>query len=316
MRETNRSASGYPIRELVPEDFHRWLALVQAVEMDQSGAVQTNEERLRRQLKWPRTQRWVIEAPGDSDTLIASGMLFAQIKERSALDLLVHPSWRRQGVGRLMLNHLMEESHKIGADYANYEILDTSSAGIALLKEADFEAFSHAWILRAPAEVEFPAPAWPEGYEARSYAAVNNVDVVVEAMNRGYGDLWGHHENTAGGITAEDAQRSLQMFDPQAVFIAFAPDGSPAGLTRVERVEQLGIAEDLLDGPGIASEHRALQLHTPLTLHALSWLRSKGRNPVRLESWGDSAETIAQYEALGFQLIEHYIAFRKDLRKA
>lgn len=317
MFDKNRSAHHFQVRLLQPEeDIHRWLQLIQAVEMEQTGSAQTTEEQLKRGLQWPKIRRWVVEAPGDPETLVGYGLLFAQIKERSALDILVHPAWRRQGIGSIILEHMLAEARKIYADYANFEILDSNGAAIAFLSQAGFEAFSHAWMLLAPAEADFPPPLWPDGYSARSYTEVNDLAFLAMAMNRGYGDMWGHHENTAGGVSVEDAERFLKSFDPQAIFVIIAPDGSPAGMNRVESASKSGMTEDILDGPGIAPEHRQQKLQTALVLHGLAWLRAKGRYPVRLESWGDSHETIAQYEEIGFHVVEHYLAYRKDLRKA
>lgn len=307
------SADRFIIRPLVEADVPAWLKLVHAVELDSAGKTQTTEEQLRRVLGWARARRWVIEAPGEPETLIGYGFLYAQIKERGYNELMIHPAWRRQGLGRRLSEHLCEAARSAGVDWVNIEIDDRNTGGIAFLEAVGFAHHSYAWVLRAPAEAAFPQPVWPQGYSARSYAEVNDLSLFTRAINRGYGDQWGHSENTAGGVTEDDAQGYLKNFDPNGVFIVFAPDGSPVGACRVE-VGDADAAEDVLDGPGIAPEHRALNLHIPLALHALAYLRSKGRRPVRLESWGDSPETIAQYAALGFTIAERNFAYRKNVR--
>jgi GNAT superfamily N-acetyltransferase len=104
------------IRELQPEqDLDRWLRLVWAVEVKKTGSASRTKDQLRRMLEWPRTKRWVAEAPGDPETLIGQAFLFAQIKERSALDITVHPDWQGRGVGSRLLAFLMQEAQKLGA---------------------------------------------------------------------------------------------------------------------------------------------------------------------------------------------------------
>ena len=62
-------------------------------------------------------------------------------------------------------------------------------------------------------------------------------------------------------------------------------------------------------------EQRASGLHVPLALTAAHWLRGQGARPIRLESWGDSAETIVQYEALGFALVEHEVSMVREVSR-
>lgn len=308
------SEQTFVVRRLAPEqDLPGWLGLIHALEIEQSGQARSTGEQLRQALARPRFQRWVIAAPGEPHSLLAYGMLYPQIKERSALDVYVHPDWRRRGLGSLLLNQLLAEARRIGADWANLEIIDTNAAAIAFLTKHAFQPAADAWLLRAPAEVEFREPDWPAGYQVRSFAEVNSLDLFVEAANRGYGHLWGHHENTAGGIPIEDAQRILALFDAQDIFLLFSPEGKPVGLTRVEPVARTGGQEDVLDGPGVAPELRSRYLQRELALHALGWLRGQGRLAVRLESWGDTVETVRLYEAIGFQVAEHYLAYRKAL---
>jgi ribosomal protein S18 acetylase RimI-like enzyme len=51
----------------------------------------------------------------------------------------------------------------------------------------------------------------------------------------------------------------------------------------------------------------------PLLQTAARWLQEqRGRQLIRLESWGDDAATIALYEALGFVLIEHEVSYVRE----
>ncbi len=131
--------------------------------------------------------------------------------------------------------------------------------------------------------------------------------------------MWGHHENTAGGVTEEDISGWMKRWDLNGVFLAFAPDGSPVGTCKAISGASTG-EEDMVDEPGIAPEHRYLRLQRPLVLTALGWLRQQGRRPVRLESWGDTRETVALYEDIGFKVEEHDLSlayfFEKKVQDA
>ncbi len=300
----------FSIRELSPEqDFEAWLYLIHAVELEKSNAVETTPEHLRRVLAWPGTRRWVAESPTDPGALVGYALLFPQIPERSYVNVLIHPGWRRRGLGSRMLGLLNNAAREAGARWTYNELDDRDTVAIAFARHNGYRPAGDAWVLRAPAEADFAGPAWPEGYTVRSYAEVNDIQTLADACNRGFSDMWGHHENTAGGVRPEELGEWSKNWDPNGIFLAFAPDGSVIGSCRAEA----GEAGDLVDEPGVAPEHRQHRLQRPMVLTALRWLRSRARRPVRLESWGDTPETVALYEEIGFALAEHSISMAYDL---
>ena len=305
------------IRGLTPEtDFSPFLELTHAIERDHSsqaaGTELTSAEQLRSSWMWPRTKRWVAEAVEQPGILVGASFLFAQIKERSALHLKVHPAWRRMGIGSQLLAHLLVQARETGADWANFEIDEREQGCIDFLMRRGFQVVSDTWVMRAPETVLFEVPVWPDGYTVRTYADVNDLVILAQACNLSFQDLWGHHENTRGGVNPESVAQWSAKVDQRGIFLVFGPEGA-AGFCRAESGALTGEGEDLLDQPGVAPAHRARGLHKPLALTAARWLRSQGTRPIRLESWGDSPATAAQYQELGFQLIEHGLALRKRL---
>ncbi len=304
------SAQTFHIRPLSPEtDFDAWVRLIHAVELEKKGAIETTEEHLRRVLAWPKTRRWVAESPDDPRALVGYALYFPQIPERIYVDVMVHPVWRRRGLGSRMLALLNAEARGAGARWTYNELDEREAIALAFARRNGFHPAGDAWVLRAPAEADFAEPVWPEGYVTRSYAEVNDLQILVDACNRGFGDMWGHSENTAGGITTERAAHWLDYWTPESIFLTFAPDGSVIGNCRA----MPGETEDVVDEPGVAPQHRAHRLQRPMVLNALCWLRAKGRRPVRLESWGDTPETVALYEEIGFKLAEHSLSMTYQL---
>lgn len=77
--------------------------------------------------------------------------------------------------------------------------------------------------MRAPlTEVTVP-PRLPEGFTLRSYHEVDHLPTLVEALNRSYGDLSGHHLTTKA-----DFAPHLAGLDLRGLYLLFAPDGSVA----------------------------------------------------------------------------------------
>lgn len=139
-----------------------------------------------------------------------------------------------------------------------------------------------------------------------SFAEVGDTAVLAAIMNRSWGDLWGHAQNeqptTPEGVT----ELVPALWQPENIFLAFAPDGDVAGLC-------LGIPResmDVIDSPGAAPEYRHLALQRPLLLTVARHLQSRQSKEIQLLSYGDDEQIIAAYRDVGFQLDAHYVAYQ------
>jgi mycothiol synthase len=90
----------------------------------------------------------------------------------------------------------------------------------------------------------------------------------------------------------------------------FAQTGEVVGTCRGELSEQLqekyGRPTGYLDAPGVVPEQRENGLYLPQMLHAAHWVRSQAPREsiaIELESWGDSPQTLAAYQEVGFEII-------------
>jgi len=120
--------------------------------------------------------------------------------------------------------------------------------------------------LPSPVEVTFVPHAEAAGLQSACFAGV-----------------WGHAE-------PEDPP------DPETVFVGLRESGALVGICAVD------LAERWIDGPGLLPGHRSAGRFAQLVQAAATLL---GHGPAFLESWGDEAETVAAYEALGFELVDY-----------
>jgi mycothiol synthase len=292
-------------------DLTRLVELFNAVEQAEGREPSFTSEGIEKALAWPNHFRWVALAPGETGQLTGYGVLFHQTTERCYGDVKVHPAWRRQGIGRLLIDKLVEKAAQLGTRRLAIDVDHANQDALRFLLTQGFRYRGDTWALLAPANAEFPSPVWPDGYSARPYAEVNDLPLLVEVSNRGFADLWGHWENTPGMVDEKRMASTLEQFDARGIFLAFDSGGAAVGQCRT-----LAAADDaphIVDEPGIAPEHRPAGLHAPLVLTAARWLQAQGRRPIRLESWGDSAETVAVYQSLGFALIEHEVSYVREL---
>jgi ribosomal protein S18 acetylase RimI-like enzyme len=70
-----------------------------------------------------------------------------------------------------------------------------------------------------------------------------------------------------------------------------------------------------LDAPGVIKAYREQGLQRQLVLAGMQHLREKTSpsHLITLEFWGDSEYALNIYRELGFDMVNHYLAFKKDL---
>lgn len=306
------------IRPFAPDaDLPRLVRLMAAVEaLDQSGE-DVGEERLRDLMGAPghdpALDRWVAVSPADPDQLVGFGAVWKASAGASAdLDGAIHPAWRRRGLGDQLLDRALTRARALGARAVGAYAGAGNPAAQAFLRAHGFAHVAANTLLRSPSDHPFPSPVFPAGYRLRTYADVADLSVLVDAFNRGFEGLWGHHL-----VTAEMVAGWLPEMPADGIFLLFAPDRRVAGICRCERDQRLsargGVSTAYIDAPGVVPEHRALDLRRPLVLAAIHWLLPQRPVNIELESWGDAPETLAQYEALGFSIVRQALAYRLGL---
>ncbi|MGE5124326.1 MAG: GNAT family N-acetyltransferase [Acidobacteriaceae bacterium] len=295
-----------PIRPFSPDqDIPRVLSLLASVEeVDQGGekiSTQTLHDQLNQPGHDPLHDRWVIEGPYDSGTLVASA--FIRLLPGSSVadaNIIVHPEWRRLGIGGLMLDKILERARQIDANSVQFYANTAHPAAAGFLKAHGFVCLGAYTELRLGENVELPPIVWPFGYTLRPYSEVQDLSRLTEAMNLCYIPLWGHQE-----VSQEELAGWLPHFDPQGLFLVFSEKGRVVGISRVEtspdRSQVNGKPTGYIDAPGIVPQHRRLDLYRALVLAGICWLRDRGQELVEMESWGDKQEVLKMYRELGFK---------------
>ncbi len=98
-----------------------------------------------------------------------------------------------------------------------------------------------------------------------------------------FSGIWGHH-------------RPAPEPDPDATFVGLHELGAWVGVCEVD------LERSQIDSPGLLPAFRTADRYARLVREAASLLPP---GPVTLETWGDTAETLAAYRELGFELVEY-----------
>jgi hypothetical protein len=117
--------------------------------------------------------------------------------------------------------------------------------------------------------------------------------VVALLFAEAYRGVWGHKE-----IGDDFAERVAAQ--PHLVHVVL--DG--VGISRIDP------AARLIDGPGVSTDARTLVRYVRLVSAACAVL---GPGEATIESWGDSPDVLAAYEALGFAVAERLDGWSLDL---
>jgi mycothiol synthase len=306
------------IRSFSPDqDIPRILSLRAAVEAIDQDGIEVSETALRSQLNLPghdpSRDRWVIEAPGDPSTLIAYALVrVAPGIQIADINVIVHPDWRRQGIGGLLLTRALKHLHQLKATSAQVYVNVKHPAALGFIRKHGFTSQGAYTEMRLTEGVQLPPVIWPYGYQLRTYAEIQDLSILTQAMNLCYIPLWGHHE-----ASEEQMASWLPEFNQQGLFLVFSEKGRVVGISRVEpsaeRSAKNGKPTGYIDAPGIVPQHRRLDLYRALLLTGIRWLQSQGQVIIELESWGDKLEVLKMYRELGFKDLRQLAAYQLEL---
>ncbi len=82
---------------------------------------------------------WVYEVGGE---IIGHMVMMTVLEEAHLLNITIAPEWRRQGLGRILLEHAMETARQQRSKVLFLEVRPSNDAAIAMYEKLGFEAFA------------------------------------------------------------------------------------------------------------------------------------------------------------------------------
>jgi len=308
----------FKIRHYAPETdlspLARMLTETESIDCDGEDA---SEEYLRNSLTWPNyhpTQdAWVAETDGK---LVGYGVALEQPSKQCTVYVVVHPSQRRKGLGSQLLELTLNRAHEVGSKAVLIYANENNNASQVFLEKHGFVPVGSSGSLKARAEIEFPPFDFPAGFTLKRYSEVNDPLILLKALDDCYLGMWGHQHNDNRTEEERKSPRFLKYYDVDDILLLFDEKDSIFGICSLKsqgKKEGNGEISDLLDGPGIIPPHREEGFQRQLVLAGIQHLRKKGVCPITLEFWGDNENALNIYRSLGFEMVNHYITYHKEL---
>jgi len=312
------TAPSFLVRHYAPEkDLHPLSHLLTEIEsIDQDGE-DTSQEYLNASLQWPNYRPdqdvWVAEAKGE---LVGYAVALEQPSQRSTIYVVVHPSQRRKGLGTQLLDLVFKRASDLGSKtilvYAN----ERNSASNSFLKNSGFASVGSSGTMKFSNTLHPHSSELPAVFTFKQYSQINKPIVLLNALKDCYLDMWGHQHHYQFPEEELLFPRFLKYYDAEDILLFFDTEGIVAGICSVKsegKRDKTGNRVDLLDAPGVINKYRQAGYQRQLVLAGIDHLRKKGTHPMILEFWGESEQALDEYRSLGFEMLNHYIAYHKDL---
>lgn len=308
----------FTIRHYIPEQdlssLSRMLTEIESIDRDGED---TSEVYLRASLAWPNYRPeqdvWVAESSGN---LVGYGVALEQPSQRCTIYVVVHPTYRRKGLGSQLLELVLNRAREVGSKsilvYAN----EHNRASNHFLTYHKFKPVGSSGALKLNADVETPPAEFPAGFTLKRYSEVNDPVLLLRALNECYLGMWGHGYNENPTEEERRSPRFLHYYDGDDIFLLFDENNSITGICSLKSQgirEADGELVDLLDGPGIIREYREQGYQRPFVLAGIEHLRKRGIRPITLQFYGDNENVLNIYRSLGLEMVNYYIAYHKEL---
>jgi mycothiol synthase len=311
--------STFSIRHYVPEqDLHNLHLMLTEIESIDRDGEDTSEEYLLGSLQWPNYHPaqdvWIAEADGK---LVGYGVALEQPSQRCTIYVVVHPSHRRQGLGSQLLELTLNRAREYGSASVLVYANEHNPGSNSFLKQHGFQAVGSSGALKAPASIDVPAFEFPTGWALKTYFEVNEPRTLLNALNMCYFGMWGHGYNPTPSEEDIKFPRFLQYYKPEDILLLYDEKDAVVGICSLRsegKKEANGEVSDLLDGPGILQEHRDKGYQRQMMLAGIQHLRQKGTRPIVLEFWGESESALNIYRELGFEMVNQYNTYHKELK--
>lgn len=215
--------------------------------------------------------------------------------DASGAELVVHPANRRAGLGRRIVEALLERAGSAGLRVWAH---GQHPGAVALAARLGFRGARELWQMERDLQDPVPAPELVAGVRLRSFMVGADEAEFLRVNNAAFS--W--HPEQSGWTTADVEQREREpWFDAAGFLLAVDEQDRVLGFhwTKVHAgAEPIGEVYVV----GVDPSARGMRLGTALTLAGLRYLQARGLRCVMLYVESDNGPAVRIYRDLGFTL--------------
>ncbi|HKV21433.1 MAG TPA: mycothiol synthase [Mycobacterium sp.] len=287
-------------RSGLAEDDQRAIRTVIAAAKQQDGTAPVGDQVLR-ELAHDRT-RHLVALDGD-DIVGYANLAPADGDDPAMVELVVHPRWRRRGIGSAMARAAMAE----GGDGTRIWAHGNGESARATAKSLGLEAARELLQMRRPL-TDLPALTTRDGVRIDTYRGPDDDAELLRVNNAAF--AW--HPEQGGWTEAEIAERRAEpWFEPEGLFLAFDEDSGALLGFHWTKVHNDSLGEVYVVGVDPAAQGRGIGATlTLIGLHHLADRLSGSSEPtVMLYVEADNSAAVNTYRRLGFEVFSIDVAY-------
>ncbi|MEE9285890.1 MAG: GNAT family N-acetyltransferase [Dehalococcoidia bacterium] len=226
---------------------------------------------------------------------------------RSIIEGAVAPRYRRQGIGRRLLDHGVAHSRTLGAERAHTSVSSEGTAARRLFEAAGFVEARRQLHMRLDLE-DLVAGDGPTEHVVR-HLRDGEEAVMTDLQNRAFTGSWGFAPNTPEEMAYRLRMRGSRFEDALILEV----EGRPAAYCWTKMEARGNDPGGVIWMIGVDPAMRGLGLGRAMLLASVDYLARQGARSVKLDVYADNAPAVNLYEATGFRRRGEIIFYEKRL---
>ena len=313
---------GMTIRSFRPDDLPALVQLINEADRVDDAGNSTTLAALSHRLSEPRIKPTENLFVAEVDGRLVGYVLLLPRQEATLLRMgvagIVHPQWRRQGIGTALMRHAEERAGTVRSDKPVFLDLVTREriAGMTeLAMSLGLHPVRYFFYMQCHDLSSLPDPALPAGITLRNLNPQQDAEAFLVAYNDGFSDHWGYVPTTR-----EQLQHWFDSprFCAEDALLAVTQQGDIAGVCIVlfpqMDAEMLKSNPPHIDDLAVPHAYRRRGIGRALLLAGMHRIRRQGFQACALGVDADNPnKALHLYESVGFAVASRSTAFRKEL---